>query len=154
MVSRFRTAGATSPQHARTLEDLGISRGLILRRLRERAVVRQAGPDRYYLDEPSWEVVRRSRRRAIHVTWVIALVIVLAVLFARRAFAVTSPVAASPEAEAVSLTPQRNQRIHARSPSSRDEAGGKRDREEDRGAKRHADGIRRFDAEQVRPHGA
>lgn len=84
MVSRLRTAGAVNPQQARTLEELGISRGLVLRRLRERAVIRQAGPDRFYLDEPSWEAVRRSRRRAIHISWVIALIIVLAVLFARR----------------------------------------------------------------------
>ena len=87
MVNRLRTAGATSAQQARTLEELGISRGLVLRRLRERAVIRQAGPDRFYLDEPSWEAVRRSRRRAIHVSWVIVLIIVLAVLFARRTFA-------------------------------------------------------------------
>ena len=86
MVNRLRTAGAVNPQQARTLEQLGISRGVILRRLRERAVIRQAGPDRYYLDEPSWEAVRRGRRRAIHVLWVIGLVIVLAVLFSRRAF--------------------------------------------------------------------
>lgn len=87
MVSRLRMAGATSAQQARTLEELGISRGLVLRRLRERAVIRQAGPDRFYLDEQSWEAVRRGRRRAIHVSWVIVLIIVLAVLFARRAFA-------------------------------------------------------------------
>ena len=86
MVSRLRMAGATSPQQARTLEELGISRGLVLRRLRERAVVRLAGPDRFYLDEQSWAAVRRSRRRAIHISWVIALIIVLAVLFARRTF--------------------------------------------------------------------
>ena len=87
MVNRLRMAGAVNPQQARTLEELGISRGVILRRLRERAVIRQAGPDRYYLDEPSWEAVRRGRRRAIHVLWVIGLVIVLAVLFSRRLWA-------------------------------------------------------------------
>ena len=87
MVNRVRMAGATSPQQARTLEELGISRGFVLRRLRERAVIRQAGADRFYLDEESWAAVRRVRRRAVHVTWVIALIIVLAVLFARRTFA-------------------------------------------------------------------
>jgi hypothetical protein len=87
MVSRFRAAGASSPAQARTLDELGISRGIILRRLRERAVIRDAGGQRYYLDEPSWAAVRRSRRRAIHVAWVIALIVILAVLFARRAFA-------------------------------------------------------------------
>jgi hypothetical protein len=87
MVNRLRLAGAVSPQQARTLEELGITRGVILRRLRERAVIRQAGVDRFYLDEPSWEAVRRSRRRAIHILGVIALVLLFAVLFARRALA-------------------------------------------------------------------
>ena len=87
MVGRLRTAGATSAQQARTLEELGISSGVILRRLRERAVVREAGPDRYYLDEPSWEAVRRGRRRAINVLGVIVLVVLFALLFGRKLFA-------------------------------------------------------------------
>ena len=87
MVNRIRAAGASSPEQARTLEQLGITRGVILRRLRERAVIRQAGPDRFYLDEPSWEAVRRARRRAIHVMGVIVLIVLFAVLFARRALA-------------------------------------------------------------------
>lgn len=87
MVDRLRAAGAVSPAQARTLDELGITRGVILRRLRERAVIREAAPGRIYLDEPSWEAVRRSRRRAIHVLGVIALVLLLAVLFSRRAFA-------------------------------------------------------------------
>ena len=87
MVGRLRTAGAVTPQQARTLEELGISRGVVLRRLRQRAVIREAEPDRYYLDEPSWEAVRRGRRRAIHVLWVIALIMLFALLFGRRLFA-------------------------------------------------------------------
>lgn len=87
MVSRFRAAGAVGAAQARSLEELGVARGVILRRLRERAVIRDAGGERYYLDEPSWAAVRRSRRRAIHVAWVIALIIILAVLFARQAAA-------------------------------------------------------------------
>lgn len=87
MVNRIRMAGAVNPQQARTLEELGITRGVILRRLRERAVIREAAPGHYYLDEPSWQAVRRGRRRAIHVMGLIALVILLAVVFSRRALA-------------------------------------------------------------------
>jgi hypothetical protein len=87
MVNRFRAAGAVTREQARTLEELEITRGVILRRLRERAVIREAARDHFYLDEESWAAVRRSRRRAIHVLWVIALVLLLAVLFSRRAFA-------------------------------------------------------------------
>ena len=50
MVNRLRTAGAVTPEQARTLEELGITPGVILRRLRERAVIREAGPERFYLD--------------------------------------------------------------------------------------------------------
>ena len=87
MVGRLRTAGAVSPEQARTLEELGVSKGVILRRLRERAVIRKAGADRYYLDEPSWEAVRRGRRRAIHVLGVIAPVVLFAFLFGRKLLA-------------------------------------------------------------------
>ncbi len=87
MVGRLRAAGAVSPEQGRTLEELDITQGVILRRLRERAVIRQAGPDRFYLDEPSWEAVRRGRRRAIHVLGVIALVVLFAFLFGRRLLA-------------------------------------------------------------------
>ena len=87
MVNRLRSVGAVSREHARTLEELGIAPGVVLRRLRERAVIREASRGHFYLDEESWAAVRRSRRRAIHVLWVVALVILLAVLFSRRAFA-------------------------------------------------------------------
>ncbi len=87
MVNRVHAAGAVSREQARTLEELGITRGVILRRLRERAVIREGSPDHFYLDEESWAAVRRSRRRAIHVLGVIALVVLFAVLFGRRAFA-------------------------------------------------------------------
>ncbi len=87
MVNRLRMAGATSPTQARTLEELGLAEGLVLHRLRDRAVIRQASPERYYLDEPSWNAVRRTRRRAIHVTWLVVLIILLAILFGREALA-------------------------------------------------------------------
>ena len=85
MVNRVRAAGAVSREQARTLDELGITRGPILRRLRERAVIREGSADHFYLDEESWAAVQRSRRRAIHVLGVIALVVLLAVLFSRRA---------------------------------------------------------------------
>ena len=84
LVGRMRAAGAVSRERARTLEELGIARGVALRRLRERAVVRQAGPDRFYLDEESWEAVRRQRRRAASIIVAIALALVLALIFGTR----------------------------------------------------------------------
>lgn len=84
MVATFEAHGATSRETARTLEQLGISRGVILRRLRERAVVREADHEHFYLDRESWNAVRRSRRRAIHVAAVIALAVLLALVFGTR----------------------------------------------------------------------
>jgi CubicO group peptidase (beta-lactamase class C family) len=86
MVSRFAAAGATSREQARSLEQLGVSRGVILRRLRERAVVRQVGTDLYYVDQESWNAVRRMRRRTASVMVAIVLAIVFSIVFgARRA---------------------------------------------------------------------
>jgi CubicO group peptidase (beta-lactamase class C family) len=87
MVSRMRTAGAVGPERARPLEDLGIKDGIILHRLRDRAVIRHTPQNRYYLDEESWNVVRRERRRAMSVIVAIAVAILLAIVFSRRAYA-------------------------------------------------------------------
>lgn len=84
MVATFEARGATSREKALTLEQLGISRGVILRRLRERAVVREAEHDHFYLDRESWNAVRRGRRRAVHVIAVILLALLLALLFGTR----------------------------------------------------------------------
>lgn len=86
MVSRFVIAGATSREQARSLEQLGVSPGVILRRLRERAVVRQAATDMYYVDPESWTALRRMRRRRASVMVAIGLAIIFAIVFgARRA---------------------------------------------------------------------
>ena len=84
MVATFEARGATSREKALTLDQLGIARGVILRRLRERAVVREAAHDHFYLDRESWDAVRRGRRRAIHVVAVIVLALLLALLFGTR----------------------------------------------------------------------
>jgi CubicO group peptidase (beta-lactamase class C family) len=84
MIARFMAAGATSRERARSLEQIGVTRGVILRRLRERAVVRQVGTDLYYVDQESWRAVRRMRRRAISVIAAIALAIIFAIVFGTR----------------------------------------------------------------------
>ena len=101
MVARFRAAGAVSREQARTLEDLGIARGVILRRLRERAVIREAAPERFYLDQESWNAVRRSRRRAIHVASAILLAVLLAILFGTRRARAQAPSADWLEIDAI-----------------------------------------------------
>src|SRR4051812_14053291 len=69
----FRKAGATDPASARTLDEIGVRSGLGLRRLRNRAVIRLAQPDHYFLDEEVWDAVHRSRRRLTVVIFVVLL---------------------------------------------------------------------------------
>ena len=101
MVATFVAHGAVSREQARTLEDLGVTPGIVLRRLRDRAVIREAAEDHYYVDQESWNAVRRSRRRAIHVVAVILLAIMLAVIFGTRGARATQPRAEWPEVDAV-----------------------------------------------------
>ncbi|MEP7001665.1 MAG: hypothetical protein ABI969_14355 [bacterium] len=79
MVDALQRAGATSPALARPLDDLGAvgidADGVAWRRLRDRAVVREAAPGAYYVDIEVWKAVRRQRRRLILVILVLVLVV-------------------------------------------------------------------------------
>ncbi len=91
MVGQFVAAGATSKEHAKTLEEVGLHGGLILHRLRDRAVVREAGSGRYYVDMESWEAVRRMRRRAASVLGIIALILIFLIVFFSKRTAAQAP---------------------------------------------------------------
>src|SRR5687767_3826868 len=102
MVGRFEAAGALSRERAQSLEQLGVHRGLILHRLRERAVVREASPGHFYVDEESWAAVRKMRRRAASVLGIVALILIfIAIVLSRKAHA--QP-AARPEIDAIFRT--------------------------------------------------
>lgn len=77
IVSAYRGAGATRPHLAKSPEQLDIEHRIAFDRLVQRAVLREAGDGRYYLDEPSWEALRGSRRRMILVIALIAAVMPL-----------------------------------------------------------------------------
>ncbi len=49
-------------------------------RLRRHAVLREASPGLYYLDEPSWQAVRGMRRRMALAMLLVVLVFTLALL--------------------------------------------------------------------------
>ncbi|HYU54077.1 MAG TPA: hypothetical protein VEK37_14085 [Gemmatimonadaceae bacterium] len=63
VVDDFRAAGATSPDKAQSYQAIGLGDSLAIKRLRSRAVIREAAPGRLYLDEEVWAAVRRTRRR-------------------------------------------------------------------------------------------
>lgn len=88
MVGRLVSAGAVSKESAKTLESVGLHGGLILHRLRERAVIRETTPGHFYVDLESWEAVRHMRRRAASVVGILALILLfLIVFFSKRAIA-------------------------------------------------------------------
>jgi len=79
VVDAFLRARATSPERAVAPEDLGVDLGGVGgRRLLRHAALREAAPGRYYLDEPTWHVVRSTRRR---VAFALLVVIGLAALY-------------------------------------------------------------------------
>jgi hypothetical protein len=79
VVDAFMRAGATSAATAAHPSDIAVDLGGVGgRRLVERAVLREAGDGRYYLDLLSWEALRRQRRRIL---FVILLLIALFALF-------------------------------------------------------------------------
>ncbi len=76
IVNGFRGVGATSPDRARDPQELGLRHQLAFDRLARRAILRDAGDGRYYLDEPSWNAFRSMRRRMA----IVMLVVIFAML--------------------------------------------------------------------------
>ena len=75
VVEAFERAGATTPESARPFDSLGVDvDGLGMRRLRDRAVIREAAPGQFYLDVEVWQAVRRQRQRLA--TVVLLLIVV------------------------------------------------------------------------------
>lgn len=65
VIDDFREAGATSPDRAQSYQAMGVGDSLAIKRLRNRAVIREASPGVYYLDEEVWAAVVRTRRRLV-----------------------------------------------------------------------------------------
>jgi hypothetical protein len=59
----FRAAGATTPANAMSLETIGIEETMAVRRLKRRAVIREAAPGLFYFDEDVYLAVSSTRRR-------------------------------------------------------------------------------------------
>ena len=63
VVDDFRRGGATAPDAAKSLADLGLEESWPVRRLQRRSVIREPQPGMLYLDEEVWAAVRRTRQR-------------------------------------------------------------------------------------------
>jgi len=80
VIDDFRAAGATSPDRAQSYTAMGIGETLAVRRLRNRAVIREASPGAYYLDEEVWAAVRRTRIRMATTLLAILAVVLIGVM--------------------------------------------------------------------------
>lgn len=87
VVRRFQEAGAVSPATAKTLDELHPHHHLVLLRLRNRAVIREAQPDRFYLDQEVWDAVSRTRRQVSLAVLVLIVVLIIGVLAVRSLIA-------------------------------------------------------------------
>ena len=80
VIDDFRTAGATSPERAQSYTAIGLGDTLAIKRLRNRAVIREAAPGTYYLDEEVWAAVIRTRRRLVITMLSVVTLLLLGVL--------------------------------------------------------------------------
>jgi hypothetical protein len=86
IVTAFRQAGATSSTTAVAPAALGVHERLAFSKLRRRGVLRETGPGFFYLDEPAWVALRRSRHRRILILCVGLLVLaIVSTVFSLRA---------------------------------------------------------------------
>lgn len=79
IVDCYRAAHATAPTQARDPGELGVEHSMIFKGLVRRAVLRDVGGGRYYLDEPAWEAFGNSRRRLVLMALILALLAVIVV---------------------------------------------------------------------------
>jgi hypothetical protein len=77
VVDDFRAAGAISPATAQSYNAIGLGESMAIRRLHDRAVIRESAPGLWYLDEEVWTAVRRTRRRVA-----IVMVVLVVMIFA------------------------------------------------------------------------
>jgi hypothetical protein len=80
VIDDFRAAGATSPDRAQSYDAIGRGESLAVRRLRNRAVIRESAPGLFYLDEEVWAAVRRTRLRLLTVFLSLVALLLIGVL--------------------------------------------------------------------------
>jgi uncharacterized membrane-anchored protein len=71
LVRRFRDACATLPAQAMTLQELGVRRSFIFKKMVQKGIFHDAGDDRYYLDEEAAD--RHFHRAKVGILVVVGL---------------------------------------------------------------------------------
>lgn len=75
IIRAFREHGATSPETARSLAEVGLSEELLLHVMKLRHLIVDAGGDRFYLDTARERAIERSRRVVVAVVMLIVVVV-------------------------------------------------------------------------------
>lgn len=83
IVEVFEGARATSPETARVPDELGVDQSVVFRGLIRRAVLRDAGDGRYYVDLPTWRATSNRRLRVALIA--VALVLLAGIVVAMSA---------------------------------------------------------------------
>ena len=86
LVEHFQSARATNDANALTLDALQIDNKMVFRRLLKRAVIRETSRGTYYLDVPSWNGMRETRRNRAFVIMLVALIILVLPIAVFRLF--------------------------------------------------------------------
>lgn len=81
IISAFQDAGATSPENAKLLEDIGLSRSVLLDVQKLRGVVVEVAPNCFYLDEKREREAARFRRMLV--VGLLALIVIIIWFFNR-----------------------------------------------------------------------
>ncbi len=77
IVRAFRNHGATSPETAMPLSEVGLSNKPLVRAMKRRRVIVDAGGDRFYLDNAREREVARTRRAFLVAVLVVVVVALL-----------------------------------------------------------------------------
>jgi len=80
IIKAFRDRRALSGQSAQRLQDMGLKDSPVLRAMITSAVLRRAGPERFYLDEATWATRRNGT--PLHLAMVVGAVLLAITLVA------------------------------------------------------------------------
>ena len=76
ILNAFRKAGATSPENARSIVDIGLSKSILMQIQKLEGVLIEVDNNRYYLDEIRESQVVRFRRTLIGLLIVIGIIVI------------------------------------------------------------------------------
>ena len=80
LVEHFKQAGAMSPSSAKSSSDLGVHERLAWSRLLRDAVILEAAPGIYYLDESAWVALGQKRRRVAFFLTILVVAVAVATM--------------------------------------------------------------------------